>query len=153
MRNMDIYTTHFVFRRWRWAPTVSFLGVRDLVVLEVVGHSAGVAGGDVDVVLDLDLLQVLSGQVLDVSLGEGGLGGDLNAAGAVGSGVLGDADLLAEVTLFAVDLDVGLEEIKKLSELDDSVLSDGRAVDVEVQDGLLLLSLLALLQDGCSAGH
>ena len=100
-----------------------------------------VGGDDTEILAKVLLLEVLLGQVLEVSLGEGDLG--LNDDCVL---VLGNSDGLAEVADLAVDLDflgkVGFEVVKYEDVVFDWVL----AVDHISVAGLLgLVSLLSLL--------
>ena len=87
------------------------------------------------------LLQVLFGEVLEVSLaeGDGGLNDDLVA-------VLGDGDGGAEVACFVVDLDVLLEVGLEVVQHNDVIFYWKLAVYNKLQCDLLLL-LLTLLED------
>lgn len=89
------------------------------------------------------LLQVLLGQVLEVSLGERKLSVD-DDLGLVS----GDGHLAAELTGLAVDLDSVVQELLEGSGVKDLVLHRGGEVDGELGHGLLagLLNLRLLLE-------
>lgn len=88
------------------------------------------------------LLQVLLGQVLEVSLGERKLSVD-DDLGLVS----GDGHLAAELTGLAVDLDSVVQELLERGGVKDLVLHRGGEVDGELGHGLLagLLNLRLLL--------
>ena len=80
----------------------------DVEVAELVGGLVG--RDDVEVVTELLLLEVLLGEVLEVALGERGLGNDVEAVL-----VAGDDDGVTEDTGLAVDLDAVVEELLERS--------------------------------------
>ena len=88
------------------------------------------------------LLQVLFGEVLEVSLaeGDGSLNDDLVA-------VLGDGDGGAQVAGLVVDLDVLLEVGLEVVEHDNVIFYWKLAVYDKLQCDLLLLLLALLIQD------
>jgi len=103
----------------------------DVEVAELVG---GLVGGDhVEVIAELLLLQVLLGEVLEVSLGEGGFSSD-EKLGAVA----GDGYCLAEHAGLAVDLDAVVKELLEGSGVKNLVIDGGGAVDGELEHLLLL---------------
>jgi hypothetical protein len=83
-------------------------------------------------VSQLLLLQVLLGQVLEVSLGERELGvhDDLGL-------ISGDGDLGAELTGLAVHLDSVVEELLERSGVQNLILHRGGKIDGELSDVLL----------------
>lgn len=93
-----------------------------------------------EVVAKLLLLQVLLGQVLEVSLGERKLSVDNNL-----SLVDIHRHLGAKVSSLAVDLDALTEEVFEGTGIEDLVLHRGRAVNGEL-DGGFLDRLLGFLQ-------
>jgi len=78
----------------------------------------------VNVVTELLLLQVLLGQVLQVTLGERKLGSHVDLGF-----LLGDHDLLAELAGLAVNLDALEQESLELSSLEQTILERNRIVD------------------------
>ncbi len=100
-----------------------------------------VGGDDSQVLTELLFLEVLLGQILEVSLGEGNLA--LNDSGVL---VLADGDNLAKVGLLTLDLDVVNEPLDEVSENENVVLNGVSALDDESVGWLLCLgSLLNLL--------
>ena len=86
-------------------------------------------------------LEVLLGQILEVSLGEGNLA--LNDSGVL---VLANGDNLAKVGLLTLNLDVVNEPLDEVSENENVVLNWVSALDDESVGWLLCLgSLLNLL--------
>jgi hypothetical protein len=78
------------------------------------------------------LLEVLLGQVLQVSLGEGDGGLDLD-----GITNLGDGNGGSEVSSLVVDLDLGLEVVLEVGEDNDVILNGETAVDGVLERGFL----------------
>lgn len=104
---------------------------------------------DTNVVTDLGLLQEALGQVLEVALGEGHLGGDDD-----GSTRGCDGDAVTQNTNLAVDLDAIVQVLDEALEIEDLLLGWLRAVDDELL-GLLADDTLvdrALLQGGLLLG-
>ncbi len=100
-----------------------------------------VGGDDSQVLTELLFLEVLLGQILEVSLGEGNLA--LNDSGVL---VLANGDNLAKVGLLTLDLDVVNEPLDEVSENENVVLNGVSALDDESVGWLLCLgSLLNLL--------
>ena len=132
---------------WEQERSLFFLTliVVNLEVTELVG---GLVGGDnSEIFTHLLLLEVLLGQVLEVSLGEVDVGGDDDVVL-----VLANGDGAAEVTKLSVNLDSLGEEICEIIEDDDVILDGKGAVDGELVHGLLgLASLSSFLLD--SFGH
>ena len=114
-----------------------------LIILnvEVSEFVVVLAGGDnSQVLLQVLLLEVLLGQVLQVSLAEGDAGLNDDIVGVLGHGHGG-----AEVAGLAVNLDVLLEVVFEVAQNDDVVLDGELAVDGElVADLLSLLGALLL---------
>ena len=114
-----------------------------LVILnvEVSEFVVVLAGGDnSQVLLQVLLLEVLLGQVLQVSLAEGDAGLNDDIVGVLGHGHGG-----AEVAGLTVNLDVLLEVVFEVAQNDDVVLDGELAVDGElVADLLSLLGALLL---------
>jgi len=108
--------------------------VRDVEVTELV-HALG-RGNNVNVVTELLLLQVLLGEVLEVTLGERKLSSDEDLGLLTGEG-----DLVAELASLAVDLDALKEETLELSALEEAILEWDRVVDGEL--GELLGGILS----------
>ena len=100
-----------------------------------------VGGDDSQVLTELLFLEVLLGQILEVSLGEGNLA--LNDSGVL---VLANGDNLAKVGLLTLNLDVVNEPLDEVSENENVVLNGVSALD-DVSVGWLLClgSLLNLL--------
>ena len=88
------------------------------------------------------LLEVLLGQVLEISLGEGDLG--LNDKGV---SVLGDGDVLSEVSSLSVNLDVLGEVGFEVSKNENVVFNGILAVDGELVAWLLCLETFLNLLD------
>ena len=100
-----------------------------------------IGGDDSQVLTELLFLEVLLGQILEVSLGEGNLA--LNDSGVL---VLANGDNLAKVGLLALNLDVVNEPLDEVSENENVVLNGVSALDDESVGWLLCLgSLLNLL--------
>ena len=100
-----------------------------------------VGGDDSQVLTELLFLEVLLGQILEVSLGEGNLA--LNDSGVF---VLANGDNLAKVGLLTLNLDVVDEPLDEVSENENVVLNGVSALDDESVGWLLCLgSLLNLL--------
>ncbi len=100
-----------------------------------------VGGDDSQVLTELLFLEVLLGQILKVSLGEGNLA--LNDSGVL---VLANGDNLAKVGLLDLNLDVVNETLDEVSENENVVLNGVSALDDESVGWLLCLgSLLNLL--------
>ena len=100
-----------------------------------------VGGDDSQVLTELLFLEVLLGQILEVSLGEGNLA--LNDSGVL---VLANGDNLAKVGFLALNLDVVNEPLDEVSENENVVLNGVSALDDESVGWLLCLgSLLNLL--------
>ena len=100
-----------------------------------------VGGDDSQVLTELLFLEVLLGQILEVSLGEGNLA--LNDSGVF---VLANGDNLAKVGLLTLNLDVVNEPLDEVSENENVVLNWVSALDDESVGWLLCLgSLLNLL--------
>ena len=100
-----------------------------------------VGGDDSQVLTELLFLEVLLGQILEVSLGEGNLA--LNDSGVL---VLANGDNLAKVGLLTLNLDVVDEPLDEVSENENVVLNGVSALDDESVGWLLCLgSLLNLL--------
>ena len=100
-----------------------------------------VGGDDSQVLTELLFLEVLLGQILEVSLGEGNLA--LNDSGVF---VLANGDNLAKVGLLTLNLDVVNEPLDEVSENENVVLNGVSALDDESVGWLLCLgSLLNLL--------
>ena len=100
-----------------------------------------VGGDDSQVLTELLFLEVLLGQILEVSLGEGNLA--LNDSGVL---VLANGDNLAKVGLLTLNLDVVNEPLDEVSENENVVLNWVSALDDESVGWLLCLgSLLNLL--------
>ena len=100
-----------------------------------------VGGDDSQVLTELLFLEVLLGQILEVSLGEGNLA--LNDSGVL---VLANGDNLAKVGLLTLNLDVVNEPLDEVSENENVVLNGVSALDDESVGWLLCLgSLLNLL--------
>jgi hypothetical protein len=111
----------------------------DLEVAELVGVLR--RGDDVKEITELLLLQVLLGEVLEVSLRERKLGGDADLGL-----VAGDGNLLTEVAGLAVDLDSIVEELLEGSNIEYLVLNRGGTIDGELGNGLLAGLLDGLLR-------
>lgn len=95
--------------------------------------------GDVEIVSQVLLLEVLLGQVLKVSLGEGDVrvNGDLLVGGV-------NSDSFTQVTSLTRNLDVSLQEFSEFTDKEDLIFNGLGAVDVEAQVNLLdLLSFLS----------
>eukprot|EP00043_Microstomoeca_roanoka_P001338 m.32207 g.32207 ORF g.32207 m.32207 type:complete len:223 (+) comp10763_c0_seq1:298-966(+) len=107
--------------------------VADFVGCGVGGNNTQVLA-EGDLLVDLGALEELLGQVLEVALGEGGLGldGDLAAR-------CGDGDNTSELTGLAVHLDTLMEEALVLSEIQEAVVDDLAEVDGVLLGGCLLL--------------
>lgn len=90
-----------------------------------------------EVITELLLLEVLLGQVLQVSLGEGELGGDADLGL-----VSGEGDLGAEVSGLAVHLDLVVQELLEAGNIKDGIGHRGAAVNHELGNGGLLGALL-----------
>jgi len=110
----------------------------DVEVSELIRVLVG--GGDVEIVSEILLLEVLLCEVLKVSLGEGDLGvnGDLLV-------VVGDGQVFAEVTSGTSNLDLGLEEFSEVGNDEDLIFNWLSAVDVESE--VDLLDLLCFLSE------
>jgi len=109
------------------------VGVQELKFISVLG-----GGNDSQVLTALLLLDVLLGQVLEVSLGEVKL--SLNDDAVL---VLLDGDLTVEVTSLALDLDSLGEVFLEVRQLDDVVLKGLSALDDELVGlNLFLVTLL-----------
>ena len=123
----------------------------DVEVLDLV--RALVGGNDIEELTEGVLLEVLLGEVLEVSLGEADVGLDSDAL------VVGvDLHALSEVSGSAADLDAGSEELSEVAGVEDLVLDGLGAVDGEgVRDlgiSVLLLGDLGSLGDfGLLCGH
>ena len=111
----------------------------DLEVAELVGVLR--RGDDVKEITELLLLQVLLGEVLEISLGERKLGSDVNLGL-----VTGDGNLLTEVAGLAVDLDSIVEELLEGRNIEYFVLNRGGTIDGELGNGLLAGLLDGLLR-------
>ena len=96
----------------------------ELQVFDFVG--ALVSSVDLEVVVDLDLLQILLGEVLEVSLGEGD--GNADDDPLV---LAGDLDGLPEFAGLAVDFYPLLEELCEVGGVENLVLDGFGAVDHE----------------------
>ncbi|GMS97786.1 hypothetical protein PENTCL1PPCAC_19961, partial [Pristionchus entomophagus] len=111
-----------------------------LVDVEVSELVSVLGGGDhTEPVTEGVALEVLLGEVLEVSLGEGNLGGE-NYAG------LDDLNLDAadsELAGLASDLDLLAEEVLEVLDVEDLVLHGALALDVELHRLLLLLEALS----------
>ena len=83
-----------------------------------------VGGDDSQVLTELLFLEVLLGQILEVSLGEGNLA--LNDSGVL---VLANGDNLAKVGLLTLNLDVVNEPLDEVSENENVVLNGVSALD------------------------
>jgi len=120
--------------------SISFFSIvlLDVEVSELIGVL--VRGGDVEIVSEILLLEILLCEVLKVSLGEGDLGvnGDLLV-------VVGDSQVLAEVTSGTSNLDLGLEEFSEVGNDEDLIFNGLSAVDVESE--VDLLDLLCFLSE------
>jgi hypothetical protein len=115
------------------------ISTADLEVSQLVGVLAG--RDDVQEITQLLLLEVLLGQVLQVSLGKGKLSLDVDL------GLLaGDDDLGTEVASLVVDLDAVVEELLEGDGVEDLVLNGVAAVNGELGDSLLDRLLDNLLQ-------
>ena len=125
---------------------VRFLVV-DLEVSELVAVLG--VGNHTQPVSQVVLLQVLLGEVLQVSLGEGDVGGE----GDLGLLPL-HGELLAEVAGLASDLDALLEVLLEVSAVHDTILDGVGAVNEELDLVLLakLLQTLALTLELLLAG-
>ena len=108
------------------------LVILNVEVSEFVVVLAG--GNNSQVLLKVLLLQVLLGQVLEVSLGEGD--GGLNDDGGR---VLGDGDMGTEISGLTINLNVLLEVVFEVVKHNDVVFDWQLAVDDELQANLLLL--------------
>ena len=104
-------------------------------------------GNNTEELTDLLLLEVLLGEVLEVSLGEVDHGGDND-----GVLVLGDGDLVSEVSSLSLDLDSLGKEGLEVSENDNVVLNWLLEVDGELAGWLLDLASLASLGGGSFLG-
>lgn len=102
----------------------------DLEVSQFVGVLG--TGNDVQEITKLLLLQVLLGQVLQVSLGEWKFSSDVNL-----SLLTGDLDLGAKVASLAVDLDAVVQVLLESSSIEDLVFDWLPAVNGELGDRLL----------------
>ncbi|KAH9093063.1 hypothetical protein Ae201684P_008727 [Aphanomyces euteiches] len=118
---------------------IFILGVVDVEVTQFVGRL--VRGNHVQVVTQLLLLQVLLGQVLQVALGE--RGDDRNVQLGL---FAGDLDNVAQDTGLAVHFDAVVQELFERGNVQNLVIDWDRAVNGELQGGLLarLLGLLVL---------
>ena len=116
----------------------------DVEVLDLV--SGLVDGDDVQELTEAVPLEVLLGEVLEVSLGEGdvGLDGDLLVVAA-------NLDLLAEFAGFAVDFDSVLEELSEVGGVEDLIL-DGLGAVNDKSSGDLGLSFLGGSFSGLGGG-
>ena len=118
------------------------LEVSELIAVLGVGHNT-------EPVPEVVLLQVLLGEVLEISLGEGDIGGEGNL------GLLPlHGELLAEVAGLSSDLDALLEILLKVSTVHDAILNGVGAVNEELNLVLLakLLQTLALTLELLLAG-
>ena len=127
------------------------LSVRLLIVDLEVSELVAVlgVGYNTEPVPEVVLLQVLLGEVLQVSLGEGDVGGESNL------GLLPlHGELLAEVAGLSSDLDALLEILLKVSAVHDAILNGVGAVNEELDLVLLakLLQTLALALELLLAG-
>jgi len=103
----------------------------DIEDLDLVGTLGG--GHDVHEVGQVDLLDVLLAEVLEVSLGEGHLGGHDQLGLLAGDGHLG-----TEVTSLTVDLDSVVKELLEVLEHEDTLVHGLGTLDDELGGGDLL---------------
>jgi len=104
---------------------LSVLSELDVVELESVGVLIG--GDNTEPLAHLVLLEELLGQVLEVALGEGDRGRDLELAGADAR----DLDVVSELADLALDLDLVNEELLVRGGVEDLVVGGAGEVDDE----------------------
>ena len=100
--------------------------IRNVVELERVVVFRG--GNDTDPVPQAVLLQELFGEILEVSLGEGDVGGD----GDLVVPIADNLDVLAKLADLALDLDAVVQELFKVCAIEDTVRGRLRVVDDEL---------------------
>jgi hypothetical protein len=99
-----------------------------LLDVEILDLIVGLVGGDnVQEFSKTVLLEVLLGQVLKISLGEGDIGVDVDDFVGVG-----DLDAVTQFTDLSVNLDSLSEELSEVAGVEDLVLNGSGAVDGEV---------------------
>lgn len=106
------------------------LGAADLEISELVSALGG--GNNVQEISQLLLLQILLGQILQVSLGEGSLGVD-NDLGLLS----GDGHLAGQLASLAVHLNSVVQELLERGGVQHLVLHRGGKVNGELGHGLL----------------
>ena len=106
------------------------IGTADLEISELVSTLGG--GNYVQEISQLLFLQILLGQILQVSLGKGSLGVD-NDLGLLS----GDGHLAAELAGLAVHLDSVVKELLERGRVQHLILHRGGKVNGELRHGLL----------------
>jgi hypothetical protein len=103
-------------------------------VTELVSALGSSRGNDTDVVTEVVLLEVLLGKVLNVSLGEGNIGGNSNGQDVVG---LGDLDKFSELSSLSLNLDTVNQILLVGDNVKDLILCGSRDVDGELLGSFL----------------
>ena len=135
---------HHMSERWHLSLLLNVLVLVDLEVAERVGVVGG--SDDAEEVLKVVLLEVLLGEVLEVTLREGDRRGEdkLVAWGELvvldgsknGLTVVGNGDEVTKLAGLAVDLDAVVKELLESRTVEDVVGRGDRVVNVELVEGL-----------------
>ena len=110
----------------------------DVEVSELIRVLVG--GGDVEIVSEILLLEILLCEVLKVSLGEGNLRSNSDLLVSVR-----DSQILSEISGGTSNLDLGLEELSEVGNDEDLVFNGLGAINAEVK--VNFLDLLCFLSE------